>query len=109
VVDSGLVMGIILTSRVLTSGFVGVFEGCDAKFFCREKGAGFCGRKGRTVGAGWGSSGFFALERRAQNDGKNRQRRRTRTGNGRNRHRRKQNVFWSDPSYSVVQGQARIL
>jgi hypothetical protein len=32
-----------------------------------------------------GSSGFFALEKRAQNDGKNRQRRRTGTGNNKMR------------------------
>jgi len=34
-----------------------------------------CGRKGRAVGMGASSSGSFALERRAQDDSKNRQRR----------------------------------
>jgi hypothetical protein len=29
-----------------------------------------CGRKGRAIEAGWGSSGSFALERRAQDDSK---------------------------------------
>ena len=44
-----------------------------------------CGRKGRAVEAGRASSGSFALERRAQDDSKNRrrQRRRWRWGVGR--------------------------
>jgi hypothetical protein len=35
------------------------------------------GRKVQTAAVGGSSSGFFALERRAQNDSKNKQRRRT--------------------------------
>jgi hypothetical protein len=48
----------------------------------------FCGRKVLAVVVGWRASGFlrqaqdrlFALERRAQDDGKNRQRRKTSNG-----------------------------
>jgi hypothetical protein len=41
-----------------------------------------CGRKGRAVEVGRASSGSFALERRAQDDSKNRGRRRRRGGWG---------------------------
>jgi hypothetical protein len=43
----------------------------------KSKGGEFVGRKGWRVESGRGSSGSFALERRAQDDSKNRQRRKT--------------------------------
>src|SRR5664280_943830 len=52
------------------SGIVGFFV--EARE--RER-AGVCGRKGRAVEASRDASGSFALERRAQDDSKNRQRR----------------------------------
>jgi hypothetical protein len=53
----------------------------------------FVGRNGRTVGVVRASSGSFALERRAQDDSKNKQRQEqttARTNNGKNKQRHEQ-------------------
>jgi len=46
------------------------------------QGRGFCGRKGWSVGVDRASSGSFALERRAQDDSKNKQRQEQATADG---------------------------